>query len=112
LGEYRTNNFFHNKIVLERNMPLISNVYLMQGYIVVGSWQAISMFIHIFNTNKFMLTPLRKIYNCITIICIATMPMGYLMLAILLYAAPFMAILYPCICGVEIFTKANRPYHN
>ena len=95
--------------VIEPKMPLINNGYLIQGYFVVGSWQVISMFIHILNRNNFVLSPVRKIYNWITIICIATMPMGFLMFAILLYTAPFMAIFYTSICGVELFTKAKRP---
>jgi hypothetical protein len=79
------------------------------GYIFVGLWQVISMIVHLFNKKIFPLSFVRKVYSIITFLCLATMPMGLLMPTILLLTAPFMAIFYTCLCGIETFRKIKRP---
>ena len=94
---------------IEPKMQLMANGYLIQGYFIIGSWQVISMIVHILYRNTLPLSTVRKMYNWITLVCVVTMPMGLIMLAILLCASPFMAIFYTCICGVELFSKPKRP---
>ena len=84
---------------------------LLLGYFVIGTWQIISLITHLVYKNKILISSVRKIYSLITLICLITMPMGFLMFAILFYLAPFMAIFYTCICGIELISKAKRPLY-
>ncbi len=92
---------------LEPKISLNNSGYLIQGYFIVGGWQAVSMAVHIVHRNDVQLSQCRKIYTWTTLVCLITMPMGLLMLAILFYSAPFMAIFYTCLCGYEIFVKSK-----
>ena len=89
--------------LMEGKKPSLNNYYLIQGYIVVGMWQTTSMIIHILLRKNFPISYVRKLYTWLTAVCLITMPMGLLMLAILLFMAPFMAIFYACLCGYELF---------
>ncbi len=95
-------------VFLEAKKLSFLNDSLLLGYFVVGTWQVISIIIHLVHKNKILISSLRKIYSLVTLICLITMPMGFLMFAILFYLAPFMAIFYTCICGIELFSKAKR----
>jgi len=99
-------------ILIEPKKSFINNGYLIQGYFVVGAWQIISMIVHVVFKNRQALSSIRKTYNWITVVCIVTMPMGFVMLAILLYAAPLLATFYTGICGFEVFKKVERPLDN
>lgn len=96
-------------VFLEAKKLSFLNDSFLLGYFVVGTWQVISIIIHLVHKNKILISSLRKIYSLVTLICLITMPMGFLMFAILFYLAPFMAIFYTCICGIELFSKAKRP---
>lgn len=79
----------------------------MVGYFVVGTWQVISMLVHVF-TKTFTHRPgARYAYNWITLISVVTMPLGSFW--ILLFTAPFMAVYYTWICYREVFVKMQRP---
>ncbi|MFN0083717.1 MAG: hypothetical protein ACKVOM_14510 [Ferruginibacter sp.] len=96
-------------IIIEPKQAPINNYYLLQGYFVVGGWQVISMIVHILFRGKQPLSYVRRVYTGITLLCLVTMPMGFVMFAILLFVAPFMAIFYTCICANEVFKKVKRP---
>ncbi len=86
------------------------------GYYVVGGWQLISMVVHFINhwfTHDagtravyqkwvfiiFITTGISLVYPLITMI----------ILLVLLFAAPFMAVFYTFICYDEVYTKMQRP---
>ncbi len=96
-------------IIMEPKQAPINNYYLLQGYFVVGGWQVTSMIVHILFREKRSLSYIRKVYSGITLLCLVTLPLGFLMFAILLFAAPFMAIFYTCMCANEVFRKVKRP---
>lgn len=77
------------------------------GYIVVGSWQVISMLVHA--QQRSFTTPRGKryVYHWITAIAVCTMPVGSFFL--LLFTAPFMALYYTWICFDEVHQLNQRP---
>jgi hypothetical protein len=80
---------------------------LFAGYFITGAWQIISMIVHV-NTSCFTYkTGGRYIYHWITIILLITFPFGSYI--ILLFIAPFLAIIYTVICYREIYIKMRRP---
>lgn len=86
------------------------------GYFVVGAWQIISMIIHGINgwfTNK---GGKRYTYHfiVITLICFSLIgllfyPFLMLVLVVLIFAAPFMAVAYTMMCYKEVYVKMQRP---
>ncbi len=79
------------------------------GYIVVGSWQVISMIVHAITHTFTRRLGARYIYHWITCIAIATMPLGSIW--ILLFTAPVMALYYTWLCYNEVFVKMKRPLY-
>ena len=77
------------------------------GYFVVGSWQVISMLVHIFTGTFTYKSGARNWYHWVTLISIVTMPIGSFL--ILLFTAPFMAVYYTWICYHEVTVKMKRP---
>lgn len=77
------------------------------GYCVVGGWQVISMLVHIFYRRALQLSRVRSVYHIITLIAVATMPVGSIF--ILLFTAPFMAIFYTWLCFDEVRKMHQRP---
>ena len=85
----------------------IGNDLLFTSYFVVGGWQVLSMIIHTIArcfTYKF---GARYIYHWITLISVATMPVGSFW--VLLFTAPFMAVYYTWLCYQETYIKMKRP---
>ena len=77
------------------------------GYIVVGSWQVISMIVHLVTRTFIYKRGSRYVYNWVTLISLLTMPIGSYI--ILFFAAPFMAVYYTWICYDETYVKMQRP---
>jgi hypothetical protein len=77
------------------------------GYIVVGSWQVISMVVHIIARCFVYKAGARFAYNWITLIALITMPLGSFW--VLLFTAPFMAIYYTYLCYKETYVMMQRP---
>jgi hypothetical protein len=82
--------------------------WLITAYLVVGGWQVVSMLVHVL-TASFMGHTLRMIYHIITLVALATIPLGSFW--ILFFAAPFMAIFYTWLCWYEVHEKMQRPLH-
>ena len=81
------------------------------GYFIVGGWQVVSMLVHAVNKNWINnAKSARQVYNWITIISLASIPIGGYV--ILLFLAPFMAVFYTYLCYNETFIKLKRPLHD
>ena len=85
------------------------------GYFVVGSWQCVSMVVHIWK-GWFSHTPGRRIYHSIVVLVFIAAAAGFLyypilyaLLCILLVCAPFMAIYYTILCHHELYVRMQRP---
>lgn len=92
--------------ILEKVNSLIDETILV-CYFIVGSWQAISMLVHVYNKCFTKKWGSRNIYHWITFIALVTMPCGsFWVLAI---TAPFMAIYYTWLCYHETYVKMQRP---
>lgn len=86
------------------------------GYCVVGGWQIISMIVHAARQWFTDTHGTRYTYHWIVaIICVATViglifpSMLMLVLYPMIFAAPFMAVLYTCLCYRELYVKMKRP---
>ncbi len=77
------------------------------GYFVVGSWQVISMLVHVYNHSFTEKKSSRYIYHWIVFIAVITIPVGSFF--ILLFTAPFMAIFYTWLCFDEVQKMNQRP---
>lgn len=77
------------------------------GYIVIGSWQVISMIVHLAARSFIYKGGARFVYNWIALIALITMPVGSFF--ILLFAAPVMAIYYTYLCYKETYVMMQRP---
>ncbi len=77
------------------------------AYFVVGGWQVISMIFHTWHKCFTHKKGSRYIYNWITLVTLATLPLGSYW--ILLFTAPFMAIYYTYLCYREVYVKMQRP---
>jgi hypothetical protein len=88
----------------------------LYGYFTIGTWQIISMIVHIWNhwfTNK---GGTRSFYHgavavllILAIVGMVVSPILYLLLFVLLFAAPFMAVYYARLCYQEVYVKMQRP---
>ncbi|MEP7237956.1 MAG: hypothetical protein ABI685_08830 [Ferruginibacter sp.] len=77
------------------------------GYFIVGSWQVISMLVHVYCHSFTQKKGIRRNYHWITLISLITMPIGSFW--ILLFAAPFMAVFYTWLCFDEVRKMNQRP---
>lgn len=84
-----------------------SDFILIEGYLVVGTWQSISMLIHRITGHFVHRWSKRSIYHWISLIAIITMPAGSIW--ILVFIAPIMAVYYTYLCYEETFIKMKRP---
>ncbi|MEO5941935.1 MAG: hypothetical protein ABIP30_03155 [Ferruginibacter sp.] len=86
------------------------------GYFVIGGWQVISMIIHGINgwfTNK---GSGRFAYHCLVAVIIGLSLLGalvypvlYLVMIVMIFSAPIMAIGYTMMCYKEVYVKMQRP---
>lgn len=88
-------------------VPLYGIEMLITGYLVVGTWQVISMISHAVSTEPVGKHKARIIYHWITLVSIFTIPIGSYW--ILFFAAPFMAAFYTGLCFWEIKYRMARP---
>ena len=86
------------------------------GYCVVGGWQLISMIVHTLNGWFTQKGTARYNYELAVSIILATgllgviiYPLFYIVLFIMLFAAPFMAVYYTHMCYNEVYVKMQRP---
>ena len=85
--------------------PSLNNLVI--AYFIIGGWQATSMTIHEWNKWFVASKGTRRVYHWISLISLATMPMGFAW--VLAMAAPFMALYYIGLCYKEVYVKMNRP---
>ena len=83
----------------------VMNSLIFTSYFFIGGWQVISMLVHAI-TGTFTYGA-RYIYHWITLIAVATMPVGSFW--ILWITAPFMAVFYTWLCYREVYIKMKRP---
>lgn len=84
-------------------------IIVIWGYIIIGSWQVISMLFHSINGWFNEKRSKRRVYHWVTAVSLITMPIGSIF--ILLFIAPLMAIYYTWICFEEVTVKMKRPLH-
>ena len=89
---------------------------LIYGYFVVGCWHVVSMIIHGINGWFCEKGGRRYYYQWVvgSIFVIAALgmvlyPVLFVLLVGLLFLAPFMAVLYTCLCYHEVYVKMRRP---
>lgn len=87
--------------------------FLLSAYLIVGGWQVLSMFIHLFSSHLYIRTHLRKVYEMIIIFLLfgglLCFLLGYLteggsifiFLYLLLFGSPLLAIYYQVVCYYE-----------
>ena len=86
------------------------------GYFVVGGWQVISMLTHFFNKWLCEAGTKRKNYHLYVLVIFITAFVGLaidslivLLMYLLLFTAPIMAVFYTWLCFHEIYVKMRRP---
>ncbi len=86
------------------------------GYFVVGGWQVISMIIHAVNGWFCEKGSKRYRYHWIVGITLLTVLLGlgiypllFIILLVLLFIAPLMAVWYCWLCYEEVYVKMQRP---
>jgi len=86
------------------------------AYCVVGGWQMISMLVHAIKgwfthlkTARYNYHALVTTITAISLLGLWLIPVLYVLMAILLFAAPFMAIYYTWLCYEEVYVKMQRP---
>ncbi len=84
------------------------DVTFIYGYFVVGVWQVTSMFVHAANGWFLPKGGKRSIYHWTVLGILAVAALGFaipslfLIFYIMLFAAPFMAIIYTAMCYTEL----------
>ena len=91
-------------------------ITFLYGYFIVGGWQLISMFVHFINHWFCVPGSTRYTYHCMVAIILFCTALGfvfyllmYIILCILIIAAPVMAIFYTWMCYNETYIKMKRP---
>ncbi len=86
------------------------------GYCIVGAWQIISMLVHIWSGWFTEKGSSRYNYHMLVIILSLIYLSGFIFYAFLfvlmylmVFAAPIMAVYYTCLCYNEIYVKMIRP---
>ncbi|MFT3908910.1 MAG: hypothetical protein QM737_05750 [Ferruginibacter sp.] len=81
--------------------------YIILSYLIIGSWQIISMMVHAYNDWFTEKKSKRRIYHWIAGLSVVTIPIGsYLLLT---FISPFMAAYYTWLCYDEVYVKMQRP---
>ncbi len=86
------------------------------GYFIVGAWQITSMLVHHYNSIFCAKGSIRAKYHkaVIVILCTALAgivipPLLYVLLVVMIFAAPVMAVCYTWLCYHEVYVKMQRP---
>ncbi len=86
------------------------------GYCVVGGWQLVSMIVHVM-LGWFTHQKAGRYYYQLAVAGIAAAaligillnPLLYIIMVLMLFAAPFMACYYTWLCYNEVYVKMQRP---
>lgn len=86
------------------------------AYFIVGGWQCISMLTHRMNNWFMEKGGVRSTYHWIVLILFIITGLGFavpyilfIILYLMLFAAPVMAIYYTVFCYEEVYIKMKRP---
>ena len=86
------------------------------GYCTVGGWQMISMMIHAINgwfthrkAGRFNYHFIVAVLAALSLLGLFVFPVLWVVMVVLLFAAPFMAIYYTWLCYNEVYVKMQRP---
>ena len=86
------------------------------GYFAVGGWQVISILVHYYKNWFCEKHTNRRHYQSAVIIIFLIAALGFVfniilfvLLYILVFAAPFMAVYYTYLCYKETYVKMQRP---
>ncbi len=86
------------------------------GYCTVGGWQMISMMIHAINgwfthrkAGRFNYHFIVAVLAALSLLGLLVFPVLWVVMVVLLFAAPFMAIYYTWLCYNEVYVKMQRP---
>ena len=93
----------------------MDNSFLI-GYCTVGGWQMISMIIHAINgwftfgkAGRYYYHLTVAVLGVVVLLSMLAYPVLWVLMAILLFAAPFMAVYYTWLCYDEVFVRMQRP---
>lgn len=86
------------------------------GYCIAGGWQMISIIVHAGN-GWFTYRKAGRYYYHAAVIILAALcliglliyPLLFMLMIVLIYAAPFMALYYTWLCYNEVTVKMQRP---
>ena len=91
------------------------DLIFITGYFVVGGWQLVSMIVHAVNGWFTSKGSVRYIYHRVvavlfglTVLGFALFPLLMVILYLMLFAAPVMAVIYTVICRNEYALLKNR----
>ncbi|MBC7866071.1 MAG: hypothetical protein H7X88_00940 [Gloeobacteraceae cyanobacterium ES-bin-316] len=86
------------------------------GYCVLGAWQMMSMVVHAINgwfthgkTSRYYYQITVAGLAVITLLGLGVPPVLWLLMVVLLFSAPIMAIYYTWLCYQEVYIKMQRP---
>mgnify|MGYP003434189854 CR=1 FL=1 len=86
------------------------------GYCVIGGWQMISMLIHAIKgwfthakASRYHYHVTVTVFAAGSLLGILLPPVLWIVLVVLLFAAPFMAVYYTWLCYDEVYVKMQRP---
>ena len=104
-------------IILFTVWSLIRRDYtFLLGYCIVGGWQMISMIVHAVNgwfthrkAGRYYYHVAVTILAALSLIGLLVYPVLFMVMVLLLFAAPFMAIYYTWLCYNEVSVKMQRP---
>lgn len=90
--------------------------WAIYGYFIVGAWQCISMVVHFVNKWFVEDGSARSRYHWLVVFTFLAGLSGifiyailWVLMLILLFAAPFMALYYTWLCYNETYVKMQRP---
>lgn len=86
------------------------------GYCVIGGWQLISMVVHGLNrwfvqkgSARYRYHYMVAIIVLLSLVGLLAYPLLMIVLFVLLFAAPVMAVYYTWLCYREVYVKMQRP---
>jgi len=100
-------SFFTIASIVARRSFSANNLLL--GYLVVGTWQSISMIMHSVRGVFVRRWSPRFIYQGMSILAIAGLFTGSTWIYLMVWVAPLMAVYYTWLCYRETFFKMRRP---
>ncbi|MEO7524567.1 MAG: hypothetical protein ABIT58_10760 [Ferruginibacter sp.] len=80
---------------------------MVLSYLIIGSWQLVSMIVHAYKGWFKKKKGSRHIYHWIAAISLVTIPFGSYL--ILTFISPLLAAYYTWLCYEEVYVKMQRP---